>query len=569
MTFGRITVATLLALVVCAGQVLADDAAIAARQAVQEAYGQRLAAVSETEEPDDDLALAAELIAAAREADRPAAEQFALADQAVALVAPLGTQEAVDLAGKALTLAESITPYPPAAKAERRWQVASGRVARMQRNRADLDAVKPVVRVAARLGLEYAEALLAESEDPEPARQALSDVRGLVKRYNLDDFDERLVAADERIRRAAARSKRISEAQAMLAAATERNNQRGVTTARKELADAYITFDGDLLTAATYIDGTGHVLTQPVQTVAAVAAGEGPDDPDVIIQAVVAMRDYMGELDGPAHTRVGEHALALCEAYLAGAADGEQQVTGRLHRTQINKLLGRGPADVMLAELAASYETSLHGRLQILDDERVRITYDFQDAEQLADWAVQRHDWQVSGALMHAGANDDNPAAIATRLRFRADRRLRVSLRANAFDQIAVAIAFHDWGKDNSGTGYRTYFRGPRIGRTAGGLELITPRDGRRWTDGIHTLNADAVYDIGLVIDGAGGVTWSIDGAVVHQYTPAPDDKVATDGFVTLVLLAQGASVTNPTGYDNVVIEGCVLPEPNWKPEGD
>jgi len=565
------TIAALLALAVWAASARADDAAIAAaRQAVQEAYGQRLTAVGETEDdPRDDVALAEELIAAARQADRPAAEQFALADQAVALMAPLGTQDAGDVARKAMTLADSIMPYPPADKAQRRWQIVSGRVAHMQRSRADLDALRPVVGVAARTGLEYVELLLGETDDPAPARQVLSEVRSLVNRYKLDGLGEQLDAADARIQRAAARSKRISEARAMLAQATEQNNPRGIAAAGKELADAYISFDGDLLTAAQYIDGTGHVLTQAVQTVAAVHAGELPDDPDRIIEAVVALRDQMAELDEPACTRVGEHALALCEAYLARAADGEQRVTGRLHRMQINKLLGRGPADVMLAALSASYKASLHGRLQILDEERVRITYDFDDAEQLADWAIQRHDWQVSGALVHAGANDNNPAAIATRLRFRADRRLRVSLRASAFDEIAVTIAFHDWGKDNSSTGYRTSFRGPRIGRTAGGLELITPRDGRRWTDGSRTLNANAVYDIELVIDGAGGVTWSIDGAVVHQYAPAPDDKVATDGFVTLVLLAQGASVTNPTGYDNVVMEGCVLPEPNWKPEAD
>lgn len=570
MTFGKGGIATLLALAVLAVSAGADDAAVeAARESVEQLYGQRIAEVGRTDTARDDLALAEELLAAARQADRAAAERFALADAAAVLVAPLGTQDGGEVAHKAMVLAESIRPYQPATGALRLWQIESGRLARMQRNRADLAAVEPVADASARAGLAYVEALLADPDASASAAQSLREIRTLINRYKLNDLAGQLQAADERTRRAGARNNRLADARRMLQQALDRNNQTAVDAARRELADVFITLDGDLLTAAQYIDGTGHPLEQAVKVAAAVQAGGPPDQRDELVEAVIALRDYMTNLDEPAFTRVGEHAIALCDAYLAGAADGPQRVTGRLHRMQINELLGSGLVDVMLAELAEAYDGPLHCSLQIVGDRRARIGYNFEDPRQLEDWTIQRRQWQVADALVHVGGEGGDPASIATRLRFRADQPVRVSLRARAFDEIAVLLAFHDWGQGESRTAYQAYFRGPQRRGTVSGLELITPRDGHRWADDARVLESGSAYNVELAIDGAGGVTWRINGVLVHEYRPAPGDPTATDGSVTVQLLARGASVSSPTGYDDVVIEGEVLPAPNWQPDGD
>ena len=573
MTFSKGGIATLFVLAALAVSAGADDTAVeAARESVEQFYGQRIAEVGRTDTTRDDLALAEELLAAARQADRAAAERFVLADTAAVLVAPLGTQAGGEVARKAMVLAESIRPYPPATGALRLWQIESGRLARMQRNRADLAAVEPVADASARAGLAYIEALLADPDAAALAAQSLREIRTLINRYKLNDLAGQLQAADERIRRAGARNNRLADARRMLQQALDRNNQTAVAAARRELADVFITFDGDLLTAAQYIDGTGHHLEQAVKVAAAVQAGEPPDQRDELVEAVIALRDHMTNLAEPAFTRVGEHAIALCDAYVAGATDGPQRVTGRLYRMQINKLLGSGLADVMLAELAEAYDVPLHCSLQTLGNRRARISYDFEDPRQLGDWTIQRRQWQVADALVHVGGAGGDPASIATRLRFRADQPVRVSLRASAFDEIAVLLAFHDWGQDDSRTAYQTYFRGPRRrgrrGTTGpGGLQLITPRNGHRWADDTRLLASDSAYDVELAIDGTGGVTWRINGVLVHEYLPAPGEPTATAGSVTVQLLARGASVASPTGYDDVVIEGEVLPDPNWRPD--
>jgi len=552
----------------------ADEALETARQEAQQAYGQRIEAAAQTDVASDDLALAEELMAAAGEADRSAAERFAFADLAVSITSPLGTESGCNTAREAMALAESILPYSPAARALREWQIETGRLNRLQRNLADLEAVIPVAGAAAEAGLVYVGILLADNGETDSASAALREVRALANRYKLDSISLELPAMEERLKRAADRRKRIAGAELKLQQAQQQSNEAAIATARRELADAYISFDGNLLLAAQYTDGTGHVLEQALKVVVAVQAGEVVDDRDRILESVVALREYMANLDGPALTRVGEHAIALCDAYLAGAVDGSERVKAELHKMQINKLMGNGPADVMLGKLAEAYEAPLHCKLQLINDNLVRVSYNFEDPRQLEDWNIHQHQWQVAAALVQTGQSDNRPASIATRLRFRADQPVSVSLRANAFDQIGVALAYHDWGKSNSTTSYRIFFRGLDIGRHgqrggADGLELISSRDVHRWQDNTRVLDSGTVYDIQLTIDGAGGMTWRINDVLVHEYSPGPGDAVATDGYVTVQLLAQNASTMNPTAYDDVVIEGCVLPTPNWRPGED
>ncbi len=575
MTFGRITIVTVLALAACTAGASAEDAALtAARQSVQDTYGQRLAAARKTETDSDDISLAEELIAAARAEGGDDAELFALADAAVELLAPLGTQSSGDLAREAMTLADSILPYTPSAEAQRRLQIASGKLSRMRQNGARPPAVKPVASAAARAGMDYVEALLSEPDSAQLAREALSDVRALVKRYRLTRLEDELAVAEEQLRWMIGRNKAIAGAKTMLAQAIARDNPRAVVAAGRQLAEAYIAYDGDLLTAGEYIDGTGHLLEQAVKTVVALQANESPEDPEQIGQAILALRDRMADLDEPAFTRIGQRTVELCDAYLAAATDGEQRVKAQLYRMQIDKLLGLSPADVMLAELSENYGVALQGKLQLLDDQRVRISYDFQAAEQLQDWNIQRNQWQVADALIYSGGGNGT-ALVTTQLRFRADRPVSVSLRANAFDWLAIGLSVANYDSGRPVATYQTSFQGGRLRRprrnsnAAGGLALTTPYNTDRWVDSNVKLNTKAVYEMVVAIDGEGGMTWSINGTLVHEYKPASGDRLATDGYVTITLQGRNASKSNPTGYDDIVIEGVVLPTPKWKPVAD
>ena len=69
-----------------------------------------------------------------------------------------------------------------------------------------------------------------------------------------------------------------------------------------------------------------------------------------------------------------------------------------------------------------------------------------------------------------------------------------------------------------------------------------------------------------LVLDGRGGCEWLIDGVMVRRHDvdkPIPD-RVA--GALELRLRTVAASKSAPTGFDDIAIEGVVVPRPDWKP---
>ena len=542
------------------------DEADPARRKVRDTYGQRIDEVGKTTDDSDDLALARELLAAASDQGRDVLERFALAETAAEVAARPGMPKGVRLAGEAIAAAESIRPYPPAAKEQRLMEIAEARLLRLRTERADHFALEPVARRAAEAYLRYALAAAGLPPRLSSARLALNEALRLSKEYELAHLADPLAEAERELARARQRHDQLAAAQAKLAAAQGAGERLAVKAAKVALAEVVMTFDGDIAAAAEYLAGTGDPRERPLADAVSFAAGRDVSPQD-LLAAAVALTQWSKTLRDDSRERVGKTAIAACQAVVKEAPDTPAAARARVFQTRLEQLMGQTPGDRLREELAKSYGP-LHCRLTALDQGRVRAVYDFSDRDQFDDWRIVQGQWDGSkGALVCTGGQGRYREAAATaKLRFRADRPVRVSFKAGAGRRVAFAMDFYPWGQKPREAFYCS-FGSSAAGNGPPEPEGLTARVfGRQWGNVAHRLTSGRVYEMTLVLDGRGGCEWLIDGVMVRRHDadkPTPD-RVA--GALELRLRTAAVSESAPTGFDDVVIEGVVVPRPDWQP---
>ncbi|HDZ21222.1 hypothetical protein LCGC14_0226420 [marine sediment metagenome] len=539
------------------------DEADPARQKVRETYGQRIDEVGKTKDDSDDLALARELLAAASEQGRDALERFALAETAAEVAARPGMPKGIRLAREAIDAAESIRPYPPAAKEQRLMEIAEARLSRLRAERADHFALEPVARRAAEAYVRYARAAARVPPRLSSARLALNEALRLSKEYELTHLADPLAQAERELARAQQRHDRLAAAQAKLATAQGAGDR---SAAKVALAEVVMTFDGDIAAAAEYLAGTGDPRERPLADAVSFAAGRDVSPQD-LLAAAVALTQWSKTLHDDSRERVGITAIAACQAVVNKAPGTPAAARARVFQTRLEQLIGQTPGDRLREELAKSYGP-LHCQVTALGEGRIRAVYDFSDRDQFDDWRIVKGQWDGSkGALVCTGGRGRYKEAEATaKLRFRADRPVRVSFKAGAGRRVAFAMDFYPWGQKRREAFYCSF------GSSAAGNGPPEPQGltarvfGRQWGNVTHRLTSGRVVEMTLILDGRGGFEWLIDGVMVRRHDvdkPTPD-RVA--GALELRLRTVAASKSAPTGFDDIAIEGVVVPRPDWKP---
>ncbi len=561
----------MLALLLLVGWVCAQDSTDEpasevdqARAKIQTDYADSLDGLARMANADR-LALTETLLAAARETSRPAVERFVLADLAVEVAAPVGTQAGSDLAGDAITLAQELGFYTPVEQAGRQRDILMGRLATMQARRADPAAIEPVARGVIQATLTYCDALIAAEQLTE-ARRMLQYARNLAQRHDIEALDEAIAQSNTYHRWAMERETAFTQARSRLSRAEDSGSQSAITNAHIELAELFIAYDGNLDAAAGQLTGVDHPLTEALATWQAVVAGDRVAE-EALLGAIVTLRQQTASLDGDARAKIGVSALALCDAYLAQSTSDESQVLGKLHRSQVAQLLGDSDTDQLLAQLVANYG-EFNGQLLLLDEGQSQLTYDFSDPAQLDDWVAEGRAWQVANGVL---AQAEGGSSVRNALRFRADEPFEVQARGTGIDQVSIVVLYYQWGENRVRGTCEYHLRRPAIANRGNdrrqGLELMTFGRGHVWTDAERTMGRNKSYTLRLVFDGAGGVSCWLDDVLVHEYVAAPGDPILTDGALAVRFMARTVNPQSPTIYDDVVMIGDLLPSPTFRPQ--
>ena len=532
------------------------------RQGIQETYGRRAADVARTDSEQDDIRLARELLRASGDSRRPALERFALADQAAVIALTPGMPKSMEVAREAVIVAHAIQAYPAPQREKRLLDIAIARMDRLESEGADDHAKAPAALLAVESYFVYTRAA-ASAGEVQSAKDALAAARRLVNQHDLDDFDDRLDEIEDLIGAAERRWQRLNQARQALADAEADADTDAVNRAKVDLAEVIMELDGDVLAAATYLVGTGDPREAAATAATALAAGDNVPAGD-LMAAVVVLTEWVGALPETPRRIAAETVLGMCDA--AGEADAEIAAAGQTaaFRERLAQLAGQTPGDALMQQLARAYGF-MTGELTMLDDTRVRVVYSFGSGRQLSDWRVEQGQWDwARGALIcRSGDGRREDAAIALRHFYRADRPLRLSFRVIASYQLGVALEYRPWGRGRQ-QGYSALFgAGGQQGLIQGTRFSVF---GRHWDDRTIRLTAGQAVQMDITLDGAGGASWAIDGRTIYAYRPEQFQAGRVAGSIEIRLLTAHAGERTRSGFDDIVIEGEVLPEPNWRP---
>ena len=520
---------------------------------IDELFGKRIAAVRGTASRDDDVALGRQLLIAAYDGAHSSKLRAALAGRVMELTGRVGTQEAADLARRALTLADEIAPVAPVRKAKVRRDIAAGRLSRARRDRRDQKLLADLARKAIRAHLDFVRAVGVDSDLAAQGEGSLRAARGIARSFRLIDLNKVVFDAEKKFRRARAHAARVREAGARLKAARESGSAAGVRAANLAAARLHLEYDGDLRAAGRYLAGTGDPREGPIAAGASFLK-DGAIDPATCQDSAEKLTALARSLDEPARAAVAQTTASMLRSFLTTKPPEIAAARGKLLLVQLELMLGDVGGDRRVERLGEAYG-GISGKIEAVDDENVRVVYDFSDPAQMDDWTGRGGKWTLtrrslvfaSGARMLAGCS--NP------LRFRADRPFRLSFDGGAKYAVEGRLAFARWRSPGPG-------RSQRFSLQSSGA-MVAGR-GTVWRDAQYKLTEGTWYRCEITSDGRGGLIWSVNGVVLYRRAPG-GTATDTEGYLRVELWAESEG-GSAAGFRNVVIEGAILPDPRWSP---
>jgi len=528
-----------------------------------ELYGQRIAKAKTTTEPDDDIALAGELLSAAADSANPALLRYLLAREGLKLTSPLGTAEAARLARTALALADQLQPLGPMEKTRLALVIARSRYGILRK-----EPLTPEVaaRVAGEMiGAEIAHArALMKAGQIEAAKSALQAAEGRAKAHRLPAAYEETQAAMKELKAAAARAARIRSAQAQLAQARAQADTKGIKEAKAALGHVYLLSDGDIAKANAYLPGTDSEYASAVAAAAAFVKDSKtiPAGAKCNAAAEGLSKAATAALNEEARTRIGMVAARMCREFLKANDQGLEATRARLLLIQAERLAGDSPADRLIKRLKANYK-GLEAKLEVLNNGPVRATCDFTSVKQMGDWDIDEGQWQIlpkKGILV--GANSQRGRARAVnRLRFHGDKPLTLTFRVSGKQDLNGLLFFR------RGTSPKQFVHEVRFGFGINGNRESRLEDGgqRVWSSNRAKVAQGATYRVVIAWNGAGGVCWTINGKMLckHEIRYRREDLATASLYVGLETSGRA-----PAGFDDVVIEGGAIADPRAQDEG-
>jgi hypothetical protein len=381
---------------------------------IRDVYGAQIKAVKATNEPEDDVALARQLMTAADDPASTPGLRLALCKTVLELTANLGTDASHDLAGQAIRTIESIQPMRPVDKAALRRDLTVSRlnyaIAVKRTSLMQSLAIQAVEAYA-----ELIDAARLDASRIDEIEAAVKAARPLIFRFQLRRLTDACDTIEAVYKWYQARKVAFQGGEARMAAAVKSDDEKSVVLAHLGLADLCLEYDGDLVTAAKHLIRTDDSRKGPV--VAAAAFLTDPDSPAGTprLETVEGLLAIASSLKGDAQKRVADAGLQICQAYLGDTAAQSVPTKPRLLMMQLEKLSGLTP-DVRLTKRLATNYGGFKGKLQLLEKQQVRCTYDFGITRQMDDFAGKSDLWLIRMDVL--GVKTTTLAALSNKLRF-------------------------------------------------------------------------------------------------------------------------------------------------------
>ena len=562
----RRTVAAVMACLLCAGaaaqqsQPASEPAGAAKYDAlVRETYAQRLAAVKASATDQDDVELARDLLTSAFAEDTPPPLRAALARKALELTRPVGTTAAVRLAEQALGLLDATEPLPPLARSQVRLDIALQALNRGRVDRLPAAQLQALARKASIAYIDYLRQAVRDAEEMPKAEPVLAAAGRMVQTYAFGDLAEELADIRKEFTRVRVRETKFRAAEAQLKRAEDLGEKSAIRAARRALGQVYLDYDGDLLAAAGYLEGTEHPHEQTVRAAAAFLRNPADLKKDAALGVITDLASLAGAMtEEPARRRVAECADQMIRAFEASKPAEADRVKLNLVAHQVRKILGTTEADQFRRKLIEAYG-GLACKLQVLDDGRARATYDFSTHEQIKDWLASESAWEVKqGVLVCRGGAArpmfrGNTSRAANKLRWRADKPFKIAFSASAARMLSAVLLL-------SGPNVDPQRRECLLEMSIGGAYMMVP--GNEWSDRNARLVEGKVFRFEISGNGKGSISWKVNDVALKDLPAGPREAQGFAGAEMWLVLRTRRSDNPPGAFDDVSIEAeFVLPQ--------
>ncbi|HAU37571.1 MAG TPA: hypothetical protein DCX07_07610 [Phycisphaerales bacterium] len=517
---------------------------------VDETYDKRLAEARRTPGDLDDLAIVAEMQAAAADDRTTKRLKLALAQKILSVAAPLGTPDAVAAAQKALEMIDGIEPLAPIRRAEVARDLAMGALTYARSQNKTPAEMTALTRDAARAQHACAEVLLAESPDEiDAATSALEGAWRLIASARLEDMKPAHAALQKEVNRNRVRVMQFQGARSRLEAAEKSGKDSAIRTARGALAQLYLEYHGDLVHAATYLEGAEDARGKAI--LGGVAFLRDPTRLDVkgapdTIEGLIRLAESLKTPQ--AQQNVADCAQQMCQAVQAAKPEPVVVARVRLLELQLRKVMGIVEGDKLGKQLLVAYK-GLTCKLEVLDGARVRATYDFSAADQIRDWSAETGAWAVGKGVLACKTAAYSYGRAINKLQFRGDRPLKITFSGSAKYLLGAYLVPVGRSYSSSYAWHFCYDRGTVY--VYGGESY--------WSGSAGRIALGEVYKFCIDCDGKGGVEWSINGTVIRKATA--EKNPLRRGPVQWILQTE-SSDRSLTAFDDVVIEGEVVTRP-------
>lgn len=526
---------------------------------IQELYGANASKARATAQPADDIALARQMLAGSGDSANPENLRYALALEAMKLVLPLGAEESARAASEALALAASIKPMADLQRLGLEREIAVTRFTRSGQDRLAPDAKTALAQEAVESIVAYADAL-TDAADLPAGRAELMRAQDMAQNFGLADLREAVAERLQQNNLAMTRQGDLDQAVRSLQSAQESGNAGMIKSANYRLAILHLQYDGEILAAAPFFAKSGHPSGKAVGTAAAFLQDSAKVKPDELVGSAEGLAKLADALKGKSQKNVAAVGVRMLEAFLADSPAGTDASRARLLLARLQQLAGQGEQDKYLEALRESYG-GLEGRITVLNLKAnvIRVEYRFDSRKEMGDFVIDNPAaWAISarGALVGQvpGQMGQTPTRAESKLVFDIAKPLRISFRASGSHDLTMLLFTSPGLPFASGRVPPPYIIG--LGVAGNTSSMLVGPGGRPFVSPKMRITTGAFYQESVVWDGKGNIGWTVNGMKITDWASTPPPSML---YIRPAFQVMGG----PTVYDDITLEGTVLPGPS------
>lgn len=516
---------------------------------VQQMYAKRVAEVKATASDADNIHLVRQMLVAASDDTVGLKLKAALALCALDMASQIGSQDAQPLVTRAMELAgQAISTIQ---KQYYQKQVATHRVlaARGQISEIELGSL---ALVAVDAGIAYVKLAASEEACVSEVASTMRQLRSFTTLYRLKDSLPELDELDKLVRVLTMKRLRLKEALVRLEALRRAEDSEGAKTASKAVAQIHLETDGDVRSAAEFFKNTDDPRAETVINAAKLMGNPAAVEAAKAGSTIVALAVMSEGLQDPAKANVAATALELAQKHIAtNPKDDPDRM--KLLVDQLQQTLGHSGPDKIKKDLNAAYGP-IQGKIEVLGADRVRISYDFSHPSQLKDFESEQGTWDIGKGVFGSRSRPYNRAETRLRLPFRFDRPFKITFMASGKYEVGCELHCKPWQSDYAD---RMWFRLSNDG--------INCYAWNRSFDSQDVRLGDKSSLFELTKDANNKLTLSINGKIVREMPVSEATPYYVNGCFR-VGLGTRSSDRVLTLFDNLSIEGSILPNADWRP---